>query len=128
MAPPVALMTVISSMFQKMCQRPEMTSILALEAIQNNGKYYPQQQANLLFDQLVGLLETGMASGDFRHLEPRHTAISIVGSCAFYFINRENIKHLWPGQDLLSPEMIDLQTKETTNMILAGILAPGKAV
>jgi TetR/AcrR family transcriptional regulator len=128
MAPPVALMTVISSMFQKMCQRPEMTSILALEAIQNNGKYYPQQQANLLFDQLVGLLETGMASGDFRPLEPRHTAIGIVGSCAFYFINRENIKHLWPGQDLLSPEMIDLQTKETTNMILAGILAPGKAV
>jgi TetR/AcrR family transcriptional regulator len=128
MPPPKALVTVIGSMFQKMRQRPEMTSILALEAIQNNGKYYPQQQANLLFGQLIGLLESGIANGDFRLLEPRHTSVGIVGSCAFYFITRENIKHLWPGQNLLSPEMIDQQTKETTNMILAGILAPGKSV
>jgi TetR/AcrR family transcriptional regulator len=128
MSPPDALVTVVSNMYQKMCNRPEMTSILALEAIQNSGKYYPKQTAEVLFGQLIGLLDRGIASGDFRPLESRHTAIGIVGSCAFYFIARENIKHLWPGKDLLSPEMIDRQSKEATNMILAGVLAPGKSV
>jgi TetR/AcrR family transcriptional regulator len=128
MSPPEALVTVVSNMYQKMRKRPEMTSIIALEAIQNSGKYYPQQTAEILFGQLIGLLDRGIASGDFRSLESRHTAINIVGSCAFYFIARENIKHMWPGQDLLSPEMIDRQSKEATNMILAGVLAPGKSV
>lgn len=128
LTPPQALVTVISNMYQKMCKRPQMASILALESIQNSGKYYPQQTAEILFDQLIGLLDRGIDSGDFRPLESRHTAISIVGSCAFYFIARENLKHMWPGQDLLSTEMIDRQSKEATNMILAGVLAPGKSV
>jgi TetR/AcrR family transcriptional regulator len=127
LTPPQALVIVISNMYQKMCKRPQMASILALESIQNSGKYYPQQTAEILFGQLIGLLDRGVDSGDFRPLESRHTAINIVGSCAFYFIARENIKHLWPGQDLLSPEMIDRQSKEATNMILAGVLAPGKS-
>jgi TetR/AcrR family transcriptional regulator len=128
LSPPQALVTVIGNMYQKMCKRPQMASILALESIQNSGKYYPQQTAEILFGQLIGLLDRGIASGDFRSLESRHTAINIVGSCAFYFIARENIKHMWPGQDLLSAEMIDRQSKEATNMILAGVLAPGKSV
>jgi TetR/AcrR family transcriptional regulator len=128
LSPPKALVTVISNMYQKMCNRPEMTSILALESIQNSGKYYPQDTAEILFGQLIGLLDRGIASGDFRPLESRHTAINIVGSCAFYFIARENMKHMWPGKDLLSPEMIDRQSKEATNMILAGVLAPNKSV
>ncbi len=128
LTPPQALVTVVSNMYQKMCSRPQMASILALESIQNSGKYYPQQTAEILFDQLIDLLDRGIDSGDFRPLESRHTAISIVGSCAFYFIARENLKHMWPGQDLLSPEMIDRQSKEATNMILAGVLAPGKSV
>jgi TetR/AcrR family transcriptional regulator len=128
LTPPQALVTVISNMYQKMCKRPQMASILALESIQNSGKYYPQQTADILFGQLIGLLDRGIDTGDFRPLESRHTAINIVGSCAFYFIARENIKHMWPGQDLLSPEMIDRQSKEATNMILAGVLAPGKSV
>jgi TetR/AcrR family transcriptional regulator len=128
LSPPEALATVVANMFQKMHARPQMTSILALESIQNKGKYYPQQTAELLFGQLIGLLERGMGSGDFRPLESRHTAINIVGSCAFYFIARENIKHLWPGKDLLSNEMIDRQSKEAINMILAGVLASGRSV
>jgi TetR/AcrR family transcriptional regulator len=128
LSPPQGLVTVISNMYQKMCKSPQMASILALESIQNSGKYYPQQTAEILFDQLIGLLDRGIASGDFRPLESRHTAINIVGSCAFYFIARENLKYMWPGQDLLSLEMIDRQSKEATNMILAGVLAPGKSV
>ncbi len=128
LTPPQALVTVISNMYQKMCKRPQMASILALESIQNSGKYYPQQTAEILFDQLIGLLERGIDSGDFRPLESRHTAINIVGSCAFYFIARENLQHMWPGQDLLCPEMIDRQSKEATKMILAGVLASDKSV
>jgi TetR/AcrR family transcriptional regulator len=128
LTPPDALVAVISGLYQKMCNRPQMASILALESIQNSGKYYPQQTSEVLFGQLIGLLDRGIESGDFRLLESRHTAISIVGCCAFYFITHENIKHMWPGQDLLSPAMIDQQSKEATNMILAGVLAPGKSV
>jgi TetR/AcrR family transcriptional regulator len=122
MPPQEALVTGLRMMFQKMSANPQMASIMALESIQNKGKYYPQHTAEILYGKLMCLLEQGMAEGVFRPLEPRHTAINIVGTCAFYFIALENIKYLWPGKKMLGKEMMNQHSQEAMDMILAGIL------
>jgi TetR/AcrR family transcriptional regulator len=122
MPPQEALVTGLRMMFQKMSANPQMASIMALESIQNKGKYYPKQTAEILYGKLMYLLEQGIAEGVFRPLEPRHTAINIVGTCAFYFIALENIKYLWPGKKMLGKEMMNQHSQEAMDMILAGIL------
>jgi AcrR family transcriptional regulator len=123
MPPKEALITGLRMMFQKMSANPQMASILALESIQNKGKYYPKQTADILYGKLMNLLECGIAAGVFRAMEPRHTAINIVGACAFYYIALENIKYLWPGKKMLSKEMMNQHSQEAMDMILAGVLA-----
>lgn len=121
--PKDALINGLSMTLQKMSANSPMISIFALESIQNKGKYYPKQTAEILYSKLIYLLEQGIADGVFRQLEPRHTAINIVGACAFYFIALENIKYLWSDKNMLGKEMMRQHAQEVMDMILAGILA-----
>jgi TetR/AcrR family transcriptional regulator len=123
LAPQEALVTGIRLMLQVMSAKPHMASIFALESIQNKGKYYPKKTAEILYGKLMCLLEQGMATGVFRPLEPRHTAVNIIGTCVFYFTALENIKYLWPGKKMLGKEMMQQHSQEALDMILAGILA-----
>ena len=120
--PQEGLVTALRLIFQTMAASPQMANILTLEAIQNKGKYYPKETARLLYDQLIDLLERGVASGAFREMDPRHMAINIIGSCAFYFIALENIKYLWPGKQLLGKKMLAQHAQSTMDLILAGLL------
>jgi TetR/AcrR family transcriptional regulator len=120
--PKEALIGALRLIFQAMAASPQMANILTLEAIQNKGKYYPQETARLLYGQLIALLERGVAAGVFRAMDPRHMAIDIVGSCAFYFIALENIKYLWPGKQLLGKKMLAQHAQSTMDLILAGLL------
>jgi TetR/AcrR family transcriptional regulator len=121
--PQEALVMGLRIMLQKMSANPQMASIMTLESIQNKGKYYPKQTADILYGKLTCLLEQGTTDGVFRPLDPRHTAINIVGTCAFYFIALENIKYLWPGKKMLGKEMMQQHAQTALDMILAGILA-----
>ena len=121
--PQEALITGLRMMLQVMSAKPHMANIFALESIQNKGKYYPKQTAEILYGKLMCLLEQGMATGVFRPLEPRHTAINIIGTCVHYFTCLENIKYLWPGKKMLGKEMMQQHDQEAMDMILAGILA-----
>jgi TetR/AcrR family transcriptional regulator len=121
--PQEALVMGLRIILQKISANPQMASIMALESIQNKGKYYPKQTAEVLYGKLMCLLEQGTAEGVFRQLDPRHTAINIIGTCAFYFIALENIKFLWPGKRMLGKEMMQHHAQEAMDMILAGILA-----
>jgi TetR/AcrR family transcriptional regulator len=119
--PDAALVRLLSQMLDCMSENPRMGNILTLEAIQNKGKYYPKQLGNLLYGTIVQILEQGMIQGVFRQLEPRHTAVNIVGTCAFYFNAQENLKYLWPGKRLLSKELLQRHTKESIDLIMAGV-------
>jgi TetR/AcrR family transcriptional regulator len=121
LAPDAALVKLLTTMLHCMSENPRVGSILCLEAIQNKGKYYPKQLGNILYGTIVQILEQGMLSGVFRQLEPRHTAVNIVGACSFYFTAQENLKYLWPGKRLLSKELLQSHTQESINLIMAGV-------
>ncbi len=119
--PDAALVTLLTTMLHCMSDNPRIGSILCLEAIQNKGKYYPKQLGDILYGTIIEVLERGIKLGVFRQLEPRHTAVSIVGACSFYFTAQENLKYLWPGRRLLGKELLQNHTQESMNLIMAGV-------
>ncbi len=119
--PDAALVKLLATMLQCMSENPHVGSILCLEAVQNKGKYYPKQLGNILYGTIIEILERGMLSGAFRQLEPRHTAVNIVGACSFYFTAQENLKYLWPGKRLLGKELLQSHTQESIDLIMAGV-------
>jgi TetR/AcrR family transcriptional regulator len=119
--PDAALVKLLTTMLQCMSENPRVGSILCLEAVQNKGKYYPKQLGNILYGTIIEILERGMLSGGFRQLEPRHTAVNIVGACSFYFTAQENLKYLWPGRKLLGKELLQSHTQESIDLIMAGV-------
>jgi TetR/AcrR family transcriptional regulator len=121
LAPDVALVKLLTTMLHCMSENPHVGSILCLEAVQNKGKYYPKQLGNILYGNILDILERGMLAGAFRTLEPRHTAVNIVGTCSFYFTAQENLKHLWPGRRLLGKELLQGHTQESIDLIMAGV-------
>jgi TetR/AcrR family transcriptional regulator len=121
LTPDAALVKLLTTMLNCMSENPRVGSILCLEAIQNKGKYYPKQLGNLLYGTIVTILEQGMSLGVFRQLEPRHTAVNIVGTCSFYFTAQENLKYLWPGKRLLGKELLQRHTQESIDLIMAGV-------
>ncbi|MDM9385111.1 TetR/AcrR family transcriptional regulator [Chlorogloeopsis sp. ULAP01] len=93
------------------------------EAIQNQGQYGQMSGWQKSFWSMATLLERGIAEGVFRSLDPFLTTINILGVCTFYFNAHENLKYLDPSRQLLSSEMIERQTQEAINLILAGVKA-----
>ncbi|KAB8330714.1 TetR/AcrR family transcriptional regulator [Scytonema tolypothrichoides VB-61278] len=121
--PQVALESLTKLFLQQTSKNPNIASILFLEAIQNRGKYYPKQSIEQLYGKLIAILEQGIAQGVFRPLEPRHTAVNIVGTCVFYLAAHENVKHLWAGSRMLSKAMLQEHAQESLNFVLAGVRA-----
>jgi TetR/AcrR family transcriptional regulator len=119
--PDAALVRLLEQMLHCMSENPRIGSILSLEAIQNKGKYYPKQLGDLLYGTIINILEQGIVAGVFRSLEPRHTAVNIVGTCAFYFTAQENLKYLWPGKRLLGKDLLQGHAQESIDLIMAGI-------
>jgi TetR/AcrR family transcriptional regulator len=119
--PDAALVRLLEQMLHCMSENPRIGSILSLEAIQNKGKYYPKQLGDLLYGTIISILEQGIVAGVFRSLEPRHTAVNIVGTCAFYFTAQENLKYLWPGKRLLGKDLLQGHAQESIDLIMAGI-------
>jgi TetR/AcrR family transcriptional regulator len=119
--PDAALVRLLEKMLHCMSENPRIGSILSLEAIQNKGKYYPKQLGDLLYGTIISILEQGIVAGVFRSLEPRHTAVNIVGTCAFYFTAQENLKYLWPGKRLLGKDLLQGHAQESIDLIMAGI-------
>ncbi|MDJ0567459.1 MAG: TetR/AcrR family transcriptional regulator [Pleurocapsa sp. MO_192.B19] len=93
------------------------------EAVQNQGQYGQMSGWQKSFWSITTILERGIAEGAFRSLDPFLATINILGVCTFYFNAHENLKYLAPTRQLLSSEMIERQTQEAIDLVLAGIKA-----
>jgi AcrR family transcriptional regulator len=102
-------------------RNPNLSRILFHEAIQNQGEYYKSTGFPTLFRSLIVILDRGIAQGCFRPLDPLLTAINIVGTCVFYFMAHENLKHLCPDKQMLSSDMIEQHRQEAIALIMAGV-------
>lgn len=119
--PNVALEQFVRRAIEVQSKSPNICHILFHEAIQNQGKYYRELDARLFYDVLTQILQRGIADGIFRPLDADHCAINIVGTCVFYFMAYENIRHVWGGEPMLSPAAIEKHAQEAVDLVLAGV-------
>jgi AcrR family transcriptional regulator len=122
--PEEALRAYVHGFLSEVSTHPNLSAILIFEAIQNKGRFYKDIAIAALYAPMEQIIARGVKTGVFRNVDPRHTAVNIMGACVFYFCARENVKHLWePGTDLLSPEMSQQHLSEAMEFVIAGLLA-----
>lgn len=93
--PLAALKMFIDRLLLQMCQKPHLGPLFALENAQNDGAYY-NRSGGALYRALTEIIERGVRQGDLRRLDPRHTAINIMGASVHYFNVSANVRILWP--------------------------------
>ena len=122
--PLTALEQFLRCLLSTLINNPNWPLIMCYEALQNQGEYYKRANIGSIDAKLIAILERGVADGSFRSLDPRFTGIDIMGICVFYFLGREGIKHLFPGQQMLSKLMLELHVQQAIDLILAGVQPP----
>jgi AcrR family transcriptional regulator len=119
-----ALKVFAERLLAQMCRKPHLGPLFALENAQNDGTYY-QRSGGELYRVLTEILERGLAEGSFRKLDPRHTAINIMGACVHHFNVAANVQILWPrykgGQQALMQE----HARAAVEFITAAIVLDG---
>jgi TetR/AcrR family transcriptional regulator len=116
-----ALEKFLKALLDRVSNNPKLPLLMFNEAIQNQGKYYKQSSSLNIDTILIKILEKGVATKEFRHLDPFQSAINIMGACLFYFIGAGNIQQHSQGKKLLSKTMLEQHTREAIELILAGV-------
>ncbi len=91
------LMTLVERLLAAMTEHPLSPIIFMLESIQGGGEHFRKLGMPSLYCRIEALLKNGIASGEFREMDPGHGAINIIGLCAFYFCAANNFSHI-PGR------------------------------
>ncbi len=119
--PLTALEKFVSCLLSTLATNPNWPLIMCYEALQNQGEYYKQVNIHSIDEILITILERGVADKTFRCLEPRMTANDIIGICVFYFLSREGLSHLFPGERMLGKQMLELHIQQSIELIMAGV-------
>lgn len=88
-----SLLSLIESLLAAMNARPLSPVIFMLESIQGAGKHFHKLGMLPFYARIEALLKKGIASGEFRQMDPWHGAINIVGLCGFFYCAANNLSH-----------------------------------
>lgn len=119
-----ALLISIERLLAAMTEYPLSPIIFMLESIQGGGEHVRKLGMPLLYSRFEVLLKKGIASGEFREMDPRHGAINIVGLCGFYFCAANNVPHI-PGRSRnpLNRQSLARHTAEVMACVRKGIIS-----
>jgi TetR/AcrR family transcriptional regulator len=92
-----ALLIFVERLLAAWTEHPLSPVIFILESIQGGGEHVRKLGMPSLYSEVEVLLKNGIASGEFREMDPGHGAINIIGLCGFYFCAANNISHI-PGK------------------------------
>ncbi|MCU0566787.1 MAG: TetR/AcrR family transcriptional regulator [Oculatellaceae cyanobacterium Prado106] len=120
-SPEVALEQFLRALLDCVSRNPKLPTIMFLEAVQNQGKYYKNSTSASIDTVLIAILERGVKTEIFRPLDPFQSAINIMGTCLFYFIGTGNIQQFPQGKRPLSKAMLSQHLEEAIAFSLAGV-------
>jgi TetR/AcrR family transcriptional regulator len=119
-----ALLTFVERLLGAMSEHPLSPVIFVLESVQGGGEQVRRLGMPSLYSRVEVLLKRGIASGEFRQMDPGHGAINIIGLCGFYFCAANNISHI-PGKSRnpLSKQSLARHTEEVLALVRKGIIS-----
>jgi TetR/AcrR family transcriptional regulator len=118
MSPREALKALVQNYLSHVLQNPNVSNLMLLEALQNEGRFYKESSVGDLYGTLIATLRRGMESGEFVSGDPTHMAINIVGMVVFYVSARDNLQSLFPdGVDIMSEQITEQHIKTCMAMV-----------
>lgn len=119
-----ALLTLVERLLDAMTEHPLAPVIFMLESMQGGGEHFRKLGMPSLYIRIEALLKKGIASGEFREMDPWHGAINVIALCGFYFCAANNLSHS-PGRSRnpLNRQSLARQTAEVMAIVRKGILS-----
>ena len=116
-----ALLTFVERLLAAMAEKPLSPAIFMLESIQSRGEHVRKLGMPSIYTRVEALLKRGIATGEFRKMDPWHGAINIIGLCGFYFCAAGNISHTGKGFDPLNRASLKRHAAEVLAFVDKGI-------
>lgn len=122
------VMRYAAAYFDYLAQSPFLPRLVQTEMMRSGRNPSPHLKKLVnhhfrpLFEKLVGTLEKGIRSGEFRKVSPPDFVSSMVGMCVHYFVSAPLVRIVL-GSDPLSPERIALRRASVLDTIAAALFA-----
>jgi len=123
LSPTDALSMFVDRLLAAMAEKPLSPAIFMLESIQGGGEHLRKLGLPSLYARVEALLKRGIATGEFRKMDPWHGAINIIGLCGFYFCAAGNLSQMHKGSDPLSKTSLKRHTAEVLAFVRKGVTA-----
>jgi len=120
------LAAVIDNFFEFIRQHPNYPRLIQREMMSNgpNVEWIVSEYYKPLHARLVGLIEEGISSREFRRVDARNTALTVVSSMVFYFAAAPVLKRIL-GHDPLRPQEVARRRRAIQDLLEHGLLLPG---
>ncbi len=102
---------------------PRIVQNEMMQARRGNSPHFERIVRNYfqpVFNKVAEVLREGMASGEFRQVDPQQFVPSMIAVIAFYF-NSTHVTRLVTGEDPLSPERLSLRRAAVLDFISAAL-------
>lgn len=127
------VMAWLSSHFDFVAHSPTYPRLVQYEMMRANRAGSPHIQRLVkeyflpITERVIKAVEAGIASGEFRPVNPRHFVASTIAVITNYFLNVPLTRLALPG-DPLAPERIAERRTAVLDFVSAALFAPGRRV
>lgn len=104
---------------------PRLVQREAMEASRNFG-WIVRQYLRPFHNQLAHTIQEGIAAGEFRRVDPDHTALSILGMTTSYFAAVPILSEI-VGRNLLAPQSVEARKRALLDFLDHGLNSKGAA-
>ena len=119
------LAAVIDNFFDFILRHPNYPRLIQREMMSNgpNVEWIVSGYYRPLHARLVGLIEEGISRGEFRPVDARNTALTVVSNLVYYFAAAPVLKRIL-GHDPLQPKEVARRRQAVQDLLEHGLLKP----
>jgi TetR/AcrR family transcriptional regulator len=120
------LAAVIDNFFEFVQRHPNYPRLVQREMMGHgpNVEWIVSEYYRPLHGRLVALIEEGMTRGEFRRVDARNAALTVVSSMVFYFAAAPVLRRIL-GHDPLRPRDVARRREAVQDLLEHGLLQPG---
>jgi TetR/AcrR family transcriptional regulator len=114
----------VNGYFDFLATHPNYPRLVQREAMDATPKieWIAREYFQPFFKHLTGLIADGVSAGEFREVDPRQTAFTMLGATAFYFASALVMKPI-VGHDLLAANALETRRQALLDFIEHGLYA-----
>lgn len=131
LGPRECLLRYVQAHFDYIASKPVYPRLVQREFMRTAGRTLSptatrimEKYGKAIYSKLRDLIRSGIASGDFRHVDPMQTVTSILGTIVFYFISLP-AQQVMTGGDPGSAERIAQRRQAVLDFVAAAVFKPG---